>query len=116
MFIGFETVFSAKTFILAFTWNGDTDVLGIADEVLAGVAFVALLAEILSGSRDNGAEVIHTSEVFIGFETVGVAGAFIIPWSVYGDAGVALADVVLGAVVVRDAFVGSIAKDNDAGC
>ncbi len=43
--------------------------------------------------------------MFIGFETVGVGGALIIPCSVYGDTEVALADVVLGAVVVNRTFI-----------
>jgi hypothetical protein len=116
VFIGIETVFAAQTLIIPFAGDGDTDVLGVTDEVFTlGVAFVALLAFIISCSSDDGAEVIHAGEMFIGFETVGVSGAGIVTRSIDGDTGVALADVVLLAVVIRDTFVIGISGDDDTG-
>ncbi len=116
MFVGIETVFAAETLVgRPFAGDGDTDVLCIADEVFAGVTFVALLAFIISCSSDDGAEVIHAGEVFIGLKTVGVCCAFVVSSAIDGDTGVALADVVLLAVVIGDAFVIGVSGNDDTG-
>jgi hypothetical protein len=115
VFSGIETVLPTETFIIPFAGEGDADVLGVTDEVFSGVAFIARDAFIISCSSDDGAEVIHAGEVLVGFETVGIGGAGIVTGSIDGDTGVALADVVLLAVIVGDAFVIGISGDDDTG-
>ncbi len=115
VFTGVDAILSAKTIIIAFTRNRDADVLSVADEVLTRIAFVALLTLILSGSIDDNAEVSNTCQMFLGLETVSILRTLVLPCSIYGDAGVALADVMLLTVVISNTFIGGISWNNNAG-
>jgi hypothetical protein len=113
VFVGVETFLPTETFIIPFSGDGDADVLGVTDEVLAGVAFVTLSAFIRSLPINNSTEISDALKVFIILKTVGICSAFIIPSAINRDAGVTLADVVFLAVVAGDTFVVGITGDDD---
>ncbi len=114
MLTSIDAIFTTQTVIIPLAGNGNTDILTVADKVFAGVAFIALLAIVGSLTVHHDAEVVHTLKMLVIFETVCIGCAGIITGSIHGDAGVALADVVLGTVVVGNTFVIGISLDNDA--
>jgi hypothetical protein len=115
VFIGVKTILPALAVIVALSRERNADVLCITSEMFSGITFVALSAFIVSRSIDNNAEVRDACEVLIILKTISICRAFVFPSAIHGDAGVALTDVVLLAVVIGDTFIVGISWNNNAG-
>ncbi len=114
-----STSVCGRAVIRASTGDFDALILSIADHVSAGAAVIderIALIYSCTGNGDAGGVIGVAFCVFVSFDALRVVDALILSSSIHGDTGVALADVMLLAVVVGDAFVIAVSGDDDTGC